>query len=370
MNKNIAAQLEQQSEDVQEAEVAAIVDKPLTIDAILELDRRKYDKVEINIANQQATLVETSNAPELTAEVLAEKGTLTVSDTISIVGEPLDVEILNGVPYALEMEQAKINAEYADRELTEKEEYQRDLNILRLLVSRLYVVPKFSFDGKGHGFAIAEQSDELLESLYIAISHLTAPYSLIGTYQDLSDSLEALKKKLKSDKSKLTRKRKSAENTKGKRFETLQSESRELERQIETTQAGIALTETSLTHIYQIPVLRGSPLHSALITDNFEIYPTQDGKPIKDMNDDEIQMRIKRFNAQRNAFVASMILSPRLSWNGEGETGAYPVEKIGDNMMQALYNAHRAVNLKPGGLDLLQRFRKVGQNRVWKGAVD
>ena len=355
-------------DDIQGAEDFGIPDKPLTIDAILARDRRKTDIVEINIANQEATLVESSNAPELTAEVLKEKGVLTVSGTIDIEGNPVDVEVLNGIPFVIEMEKSRINTEYADRKLTEKEEYQRDLNILRLIVSRLYVLPKFSYDGSAGSYPIEEQSDELLESLYLSMSSLITPYSITGTYQSLKDSLAPLKKTLKSNKSKLARKEKSAESATDTHLDNLQSDIETLKDQIHATQGGITLTEKSLTHIYQVQVLRGSPLHSALLSDSFEIYPTGEGKPVKEMADDEIDERVERYNAQRNAFVASMIISPGLSWNGVGQKGAYPVEQIGENMMQGLHNAHRATNLKPGGLNLLKRFRSVDTDRVWKGA--
>ena len=60
-----------------------------------------------------------------------------------------------------------------------------------------------------------------------------------------------------------------------------------------------------------------------------------------------------------------MIVSPRLSWKGEGKEGAYPVEQIGESMMQTLYNAHKSSNVKPGGLGILQRFRQMGEDRDW-----
>ena len=72
----IDAQIEKGNKPT-ERKPTGIPEKPIPIDEILARDRRQTDIVEINIANQKATLVKASEAPPLTAEVLAEKGKLT-----------------------------------------------------------------------------------------------------------------------------------------------------------------------------------------------------------------------------------------------------------------------------------------------------
>ena len=251
--------------------------------------------------------------------------------------------------------------------------------MLRLLVSKLVVDPKLSFRGEGEGSPIEDQSDLLLEAFYKSISEAIAPMSLIGTHNELTESLELLNEKLSALEKDLAKKQKALEKATGRRSERkgnpslsdearkeLNAEIKALSREIRNTRAGIELTELAITHIYQVEVLRGTPLHAALLSDNFEFYPTGEGKPIAEIPDAELDLEVKRRDAQRNAFVSSMILSPPLSWNGEGnQKDAYPVEQIGESMMQTLYNAHKSSNVKPGGLELLQQFRKMGKDRDW-----
>ena len=351
----IDAKIEQGNKPT-ERKPTGIPEKPLTIDAILARDRRQTDIVEINIANQKATLVKASDAPPLTAEVLAEKGKLTktaelIFEDIQPTDEHPTIEILNGIPFSVEVERVKILREFDGNQETEKDDYERNLAVLRLLVSKLVVDPKLSFRGEGDGAPIEKQSDLLLEAFYKSISEAIAPMSLIGTHNELTESLELLNEKLSTLESDLSKKQKALGKAKDDARKKLNAEIQELTREIRNTRAGIELTELAITHIYQVEVLRGTPLHAALLSDNFEFYPTGEGKPIAEIPDAELDLEVKRRDAQRNAFVSSMILSPPLSWNGEGnQKDAYPVEQIGESMMQTLYNAHKSSNVKPGGL--------------------
>jgi flagellar capping protein FliD len=314
-------------------------------------------------------LVETSDAPPLTAEVLAEKGKLTktvelVFEDIQQTGEHPKIERLNGVPFSVEVARAKILREFQGKE-TKKDDYERNLAVLRLLVSKMVVDPKLSFRGKGEGSPIEEQSDLLLEAFYESIVNATSPMTLIGTHKDLTESLESLNEKRASLEKDLARKEKALKRAKGDKRKTLNTEIQALAREISNTRRGIELTELASSHIYQVEVLRGTPLHAALLSDSFEFYQTGEGKPLMEVSDAELDAEIERRAAERCAFVSSMIPSLPLSWNGEGKKDAYAVELIGESMMQVLYNAHTAVNVKPGGLGILQRFREMGENRKW-----
>ena len=366
MNKDLQAKIDAKlpEDKTPDRTQTNIPDKPISIDAIFESDARKVETVEINIASQNAIAVASSDAPELTADVIAEEGKLTKVVDLVFEDQVATIEVLNGISLAVEIERAKLNQKYADRELTKKEEYTRNLETLQLIVARLVVSPKFSFQGEGEGTPVEERSDFLLEAFYKAVAAVVYPVTLISSYAELQESLTFLNEKLTKLETELAEKQKAAEKRVGRPTNKHKSEVRELERQIATTQTGIEMTEASLGHIYQVKVHRGSPLHAALLTDSFEMYPTGDGTPVLEMPDEMIQAHIKRTDAERNAFVASMILSPALSWNAEGDTGAYPVEQIGESFLQTLYNAHKAVNVKSGGLDMLQRFRQVGQNGI------
>ena len=368
MNKKqqekIDAQIEKGNTPDKSVETAALPDKPLSIDAILERDRRNTDWVEINIATREATAVASSDAPQLTAEVLAEKATLTktaelIFEDIQQTDENPTIEVLNGVPFSVEVARFKLLREFEGKK-TKKDEYARNLAVLRLLVSKLVVDPKLSFRGEGDGAPIEKQSDLLLEAFYKSIVDATAPFTLIGTHKDLNESLEFLNEKQASLESDLAKKEKSLEKATSTARKKLNAEIQALAREIGNTRASIELTELAISHIYQVEVLRGTPLHAALLSDNFEFYPTGEGKPIAEIADAELDAEVKRRDAQRSAFVSSMIVSPPLSWNSEDKKSAYPVESTGESMMQTLYNAHKAVNIKPGGLDMLQRFRQMG----------
>ena len=336
-----------------------IPDKPITIDAVLARDRRQTDIVEINIANQNAIVVEASDAPQLTAEVLAEKGKPTMEVDLLFEDQTLPIEVRNGIPFYVEIERFRLLREFEGNQQTKKDEYDRNLAVLRFLVSELVVNPKLTYRGEGDGTPIEDQSDLLLEAFYKSIVDVTSPTTVLGTYKELSDTLASLKEKLSTLESDLANKEKDLEKTTGEDRKKLNADIQTLAREIGNPRAAMNLTELAISHIYQIEVMRGTPLHAALMSDSFEFYPTGEGKPISNMSDAELDEHIKRIDAQRKAFVSSMILSPVLSWNGEGNPSAYPVESIGESMMQTLYNAHKAVNVKSGGLGLLQRFRKM-----------
>ena len=109
---------------------------------------------------------------------------------------------------------------------------------------------------------------------------------------------------------------------------------------------------------YQVSVRRGTPLEVKLmLSDTFEAYPLGKGGRILDMPEDDLKMYIERENARRAIKVSSLITAPALSLNGEGQEGAYPVEKISEWTLQCLLNAHDIVNMPSEGLALLRRFQ-------------
>ena len=171
-------------------------------------------------------------------------------------------------------------------------------------------MPKFTYCGEGEGTPIEDQSDLLLEAFYKAISDVTSPTTVIGTYKELSDTLTYLNEKLSTLETDLAKQEKALEEATGEDRKELNAEIQALSREIGNTRAAIDLTELAITHIYQVEVLRGTPLHAALMSDSFEFYPTGAGKAIPDMTDAELDAVVKRREVERNAFVSSMILSP------------------------------------------------------------
>lgn len=75
------------------------------------------------------------------------------------------------------------------------------------------------------------------------------------------------------------------------------------------------------------------------------------------MQDDELEAFVGRSDSQRAIIVSSMLIEPRLSYNGEGEgKHPYPVDSQSEWMMQCLFAAHRASNVPVGGQATLSRF--------------
>ena len=110
--------------------------------------------------------------------------------------------------------------------------------------------------------------------------------------------------------------------------------------------------------IYQIQVVRGVPLDvNQMLQKTFEIYPVGGKVDTEGMPDDEMEMFVERSDAQRSVLVSSMILDPKLSFNGEGVgKHPYPVEKLSEWFMQCLHAGYRASNVPVGGQAALQRF--------------
>ena len=110
--------------------------------------------------------------------------------------------------------------------------------------------------------------------------------------------------------------------------------------------------------IYQIQVVRGVPLDvNQMLQKTFEMYPVGGKVDTEGMPDDEMEMFVERSDAQRSVLVSSMIVEPKLSFNGEGVgKHPYPVEKLSEWFMQCLHAGYRASNVPVGGQAALQRF--------------
>ena len=69
--------------------------------------------------------------------------------------------------------------------------------------------------------------------------------------------------------------------------------------------------------IYQIQVVRGVPLDvNQMLQNTFEMYPVGGKVDTAGMPDDEMEMFVERSDAQRSVLVSSMLLDPKLSFNG------------------------------------------------------
>ena len=120
---------------------------------------------------------------------------------------------------------------------------------------------------------------------------------------------------------------------------------------------------------FQTEVLRGTPLEtSVLLAKTFESYPVG-GERIQtqEMTDDDLVVYVEKEDAKRAVYVATMLLDPNLSLNGEGNgEHPYPTESLSEKMMQCLYNAYRVLNSPAAEVQILNRFRRRTPNRKRK----
>ena len=290
--KSIQEQLDAQIEKKREAEATVVSEVPLLTPDAIAKDRRRTDIVEMNLKDQTAQVVESSDAPELTAEVLAEKGKPIQSVNLIFDGQVWRVNVRHGKPLRLQIQHEKRLADFKDKKITPELLRERDTAVKHLLLPEMIADPQFTFEGIGEGNPIEDCSSILLNALWEAYLAINAP---------LEDE------------------------------------------------------------IYQVSVLRGTPLHAAiLLGESFELYPAPLEKKFADMSEDEIEAIEERSLAQRRILVSSMILSPAFSLNGEGKAGAYPIEEISEGMIQTLFQGYRVVNVPEAGLQALNRFPQVG----------
>ena len=112
---------------------------PEVIERAAEAAKREYIVCDVNLSKRTANLRSESDAPLLTADVLLEKGDPTTTVIMNVgADEPLEVEVLNGVPFSVEAAQLRLALNEA-LELDELVEAEA-----RLLVSNLIVFPKFT----------------------------------------------------------------------------------------------------------------------------------------------------------------------------------------------------------------------------------
>lgn len=168
MDKQIQEQLDTQVKARRAVEVVEASEVPLLSLDLLERDRRETDTVEINLRDQRAWVVESSDAPELTAEVLAVRGKPLQTVEIFFDGELLSVRVREGRPLSVEVACARLAESYQDRTLDAECMHEQDRASKELLVSAMVVEPLFSQKGQGEGYPIESCSPLLLDVLFEA----------------------------------------------------------------------------------------------------------------------------------------------------------------------------------------------------------
>lgn len=306
MNSSIQEQLDAQLKQKRSAKVVETSDAPLLTPDVLERDKRDRDVVEVNLRDQTARVVETSDAPQLTAEVLAAKGKPIQTVELVFDGQVFQVGVRHGKPMHVEVAHSRLLEEYRERmgetdELTAELLEERDTAVKRLLISSMIVDPVTT-----HPMFSYENQDE--------------GYPIEDCSQILLNAL---------------------------------------------WEAYTAIQFPREDDIYQVQVLRGTPLDTALLLgETFEAYPVGDlGKKFIDMSADELEAVEKRSLAQRRVLVALMLPDVPLSLNGQEREGAMPVEDLSEAMLATLFEAYRVANIPAAGLASLERFRAMVKDR-------
>ena len=112
---------------------------------------------------------------------------------------------------------------------------------------------------------------------------------------------------------------------------------------------------------FQVEVLRGSPLTTALLLERTpEVYALKEqitNDPSHIFTDEEIQAVDRTNRDFRRIMVTSHIVKPTFSYKGFGD--GHPIEDVSDMMLDALFEAYQVVNTPAEGAERLNRFPSV-----------
>ena len=302
MNENIQSQINAQNEEANAPEnvIASIADLPMLTSDVVARDSRRVDVVEINFLDGSARVVEASDAPEITPEILTEKAKPIQSAKMIFDAAEYQIKIKHGKGLALDIAQSQLLERMKDADPAERTKAVKHLFLADMVVIQDTPTdtptPMFSYEGTPDGFPpIEDCSDILLNELWNAYVNVNFP-------------IEEAK--------------------------------------------------------YQVTILRGMPIHAShLLRDTLELFPVRNAlTPVKDMGEDAIASWVVRDTAQRQVIVSSMVLSPAFSFNQEGKKGAYPIEDISDGWLSVLYEAYKVSNIPAEGVASLRRFRRLVQD--------
>ena len=175
MDRKIQEQLDAQIQKNRVAQVVELSEAPTFTPDIFEHDERETSLAEINFKDMSARLVESSDAPKVTREVLETLGKPVKTVEFFYENSFFQVAVRDGIPLELEIKQLKIMIAYADREGNPAAMEERDLEISRMLLSGMMVDPPFSYQGEGEGIPIETRSSVMIASLAAAFSAVNSP---------------------------------------------------------------------------------------------------------------------------------------------------------------------------------------------------
>lgn len=146
---------------------------PEIITKVNEAAKSEHITVEVNISKRTAHGRIDSDAPALTSEVLLEKGDPTTTVIMNVgADEPLELEVLNGVPFSVEAAQLRLVSQYKD-----ESDDALELAEARLLATKLITSPRFSYKQRKRKGVIPleDYPDEYLSMLMTACNAVIYP---------------------------------------------------------------------------------------------------------------------------------------------------------------------------------------------------
>lgn len=175
MNAKLQEQLDKQILEKRTAQVVEASEAPSFTPDIFDHDNRDTQLVEVNFRDMSAQLVDSSDAPKITRYVLETLGKPIKTVEFFYRDSFFQAAVRDGIPTELEVQQLKIFMEYADRENNSASRVERDMEVNRLVLSKMLVDPAFSCQGIGEGVPIEKRSQVMLNALAEAFSAVNDP---------------------------------------------------------------------------------------------------------------------------------------------------------------------------------------------------
>ena len=174
---------EQDFEDVAGAddgipEEGEVATTPIKFSPEMLTAKRAREIVEVNLSTGETRIVEASDMPQLTPEILKTKGAPIQTGQTLLGGRQMTVDVRHGIPRAVEIERQQLLETYKDREQTLDLVIEKDQETKRLMLTRMIVVDGgFSYQGQpAEAQHPIEDVDEfLIDALWAAYAGVTYP---------------------------------------------------------------------------------------------------------------------------------------------------------------------------------------------------
>lgn len=172
---DLQEQLDDQRERETENTETVVADTPLLTDAAIRKDARKTDIVEVNFSDQTARVVESSDAPKLTLDVVKAKAAPVQPAKVIFDGKKWHARVRMGVPFSLNVKHAQLAEKHKGATETAEQLKALDRAVKNLYIAEMIESPSFSFEGEGDGTPIEECSDILVNALWGAFCEKNTP---------------------------------------------------------------------------------------------------------------------------------------------------------------------------------------------------